>query len=143
MVAGLVFLAVEMIGRELAHDTTALTTPVRIASLLLGEDVARASTPAGLLLLALLLHAMLSLVYALVICLAVRHLPVRFGLLFGGAFGALIYVLNHHVLTPIFPAFAAARGGVAVLAHVSFGVTAVAVFAILRAPRRRSPTAEP
>jgi hypothetical protein len=125
-----------MLGRELAKDTTSLTTPVRIASLLLGEDVSRSPEPAGLLMLALVLHAMLSLVYAMMICLAVTHVPLRLALLLGAVFGAVIYVVNHHALTPLFPAFAAARGGIALVAHVVFGVTAVAVFDALRRRRR-------
>jgi hypothetical protein len=135
LIAGLVFLVVEMVGRELAHDTTAFTTPVRIASLLLGEEVTRSNAPAGLLVLALVLHAMLSLVYGLMICLAVQRLPIRPALFIGGLLGAVIYVVNHYVLTPLFPAFAAARGGIALVAHLAFGVTAVAAFAALR--RRR------
>lgn len=141
IVAGTVFMAVEMLGRELARGTTAFTTPVRIASLLLGEDVARSSeAPAGLFVLALALHAMLSLVYASVVCLAVRRLPIGLALLGGALFGAMIYVVNHYALTPLFPAFAAARGGIAIAAHVAFGVTAVWVFRL--SSRRRTSTAD-
>ncbi|VWB52829.1 sodium:proline symporter [Burkholderia latens] len=85
---------------------------------------------------ATLVHAALSLAYVAVLVKLVRNLPPRAALLAGGAFGLVLYGVNLHAFTAIFPWFVQVRGAITLGAHVVFGVTAAGVYCIVRrAPR--------
>lgn len=131
LVAGAVFLVVAIGGHVLWPGTSAWDTPLRIASLLVGSDVeetASTSRP-GLLVLALVIHAMFSLTYAMLLDLTTRRMSGPDRIAFGALFGLALYAVNYQLVAPLLPAFAGAGGPVTVAAHVAFGVTAVLVAA--------------
>lgn len=77
---------------------------------------------------ATVIHFALSIAYAAVIGpFCVRLEPAR-ALAAGAVFGVALYVINLYGLTEIFPWFARARGWNAAVAHVAFGMTAVAAY---------------
>ena len=61
-----------------------------------------------------------------------RWRSTRRAVLIGAAFGVALYIGALHVATLVLPWFAAARGGIALAAHVAFGVSAAAWFRYLR-----------
>lgn len=121
LAGGAAWVLVEVLGRALEHHKNPFDTFVWISSLLLGDSVLAAPSPAAFVVLGLVLHAMLSLVYGLLLCLSVRHLSSQRALIWGFVFALALYIVNYHLLTPLFPVFRAARGGVAILAHLAFG----------------------
>jgi len=86
---------------------------------------------------ATLVHAALSLAYAAVLAKLVRNLSPGAALLAGGVFGLVLYGVNLHAFTAIFPWFVPVRGAITLVAHLAFGVTAAGVYCIVR----RSPRA--
>jgi hypothetical protein len=62
--------------------------------------------------------------------------PAAQAALIGGAFGALLYGINFHLATRLFPWFAASRGWIMLVAHVGFGVVAAALYVSLERSRR-------
>lgn len=86
---------------------------------------------------ATLVHAALSLVYAAVLAKVVRNMSLGAALLAGGAFGLILYGVNLHAFTAIFPWFIPVRGAITLLAHLVFGVTAAAVYHVVGRPVRR------
>ena len=76
---------------------------------------------------ATLVHAALSLAYAAVLAKAIRGLSLGPALVVGGVFGLVLYGVNLYGFTAIFPWFVQVRGGITLIAHVVFGITAAAV----------------
>ncbi|RQS09978.1 sodium:proline symporter [Burkholderia sp. Bp8998] len=109
------------------------------AALVMGR--AALGAPAGfdptIMGVATLVHAALSLAYAAVLAKLVRNLSPGGALLAGGVFGLVLYGVNLHVFTAIFPWFVPVRGAITLVAHLVFGVTAAGVYCIVR----RSPRA--
>lgn len=83
---------------------------------------------------ATLVHAALSLAYAAVLAIVVRNMSLGAALLAGGAFGLILYGVNLHAFTAIFPWFIAVRGAITLVAHLVFGVTAAAVYHVVKRP---------
>lgn len=79
---------------------------------------------------ATLVHFSLSLAYTTVLTMAVRSLSLRSALLAGTVFGLILYGINMHGLTTIFPWFIPVRGVVTLVAHLVFGITAAAIYKI-------------
>ncbi|RQR27653.1 sodium:proline symporter [Burkholderia sp. Bp9143] len=109
------------------------------AALVMGRSVLGA--PAGfdptIMGVATLVHAALSLAYAAVLAKLVRNLSPGAALLAGGVFGLVLYGVNLHAFTAIFPWFVPVRGAITLVAHLVFGVSAAGVYCIVR----RSPRA--
>lgn len=78
---------------------------------------------------ATLVHFTLSIAYAWLLGVATRRLAMDGALLAGAAFGMVLYAVNMHALTLVYPWFANARDAITFTAHVVFGVTAAYVFA--------------
>ena len=110
------------------------------AALVLGRSVlpSSATFDALVMLVATLLHFMLSIAYAAVCAPLAARLEIRPALAAGAGFGIGLYVVNLYGFTAVFPWFAAARGGIALSAHGVFGMTAVAVYRSVSRARRRS-----
>ncbi|WP_175688918.1 sodium:proline symporter [Burkholderia anthina] len=85
---------------------------------------------------ATLVHAALSLAYTAVLAMLVRNLSRGAALLAGGVFGLVLYGVNLHAFTAIFPWFVPVRGAITLVAHVVFGVTAAGVYSGVRRASR-------
>ncbi|CAN0620904.1 Sodium:proline symporter [Burkholderia multivorans] len=81
---------------------------------------------------ATLVHCSLSLAYATVLAKVVREMPLRWTLLAGGAFGLVLYGINLHAFTALFPWFIPVRGAITLVAHLVFGITAAALYHFAR-----------
>ncbi|KVV37555.1 sodium:proline symporter [Burkholderia territorii] len=119
-------------GEDAIHD---LLRDARLtAALVMGPSILGA--PAGfdpaIMGVATAVHAMLSLAYTVVLAKMVRGLSPGAALLAGGAFGLVLYGVNLHAFTAIFPWFVAARGVITLVAHVVFGGVAAGVYCFAR-----------
>lgn len=103
----------------------------RDAAILLGPGVLPppATLDLAILVTAALMHFSLSAVYALVLADAVYRMQTRAAILAGGAYGVILYAINYHAFTLLFPWFAAQRGWEMALAHAVYGGAAAYFYA--------------
>jgi len=83
---------------------------------------------AGVMLAATLIHFTLSIAYAAMLQALASRLHAISALWAGIACGIALYLVNLYGFTLIFPWFEQARGWIALVAHVAFGVTAILVY---------------
>jgi uncharacterized protein YndB with AHSA1/START domain len=78
------------------------------------------------------IHLVLSVGYGLLMTPIIRDLPLGKGLLAGAAFGLVLYAVNLHGFTTVFPWFAVARGWDTAIIHVAFGMALAGSYRLLR-----------
>ncbi|MGU7780065.1 sodium:proline symporter [Burkholderia sp. PU8-34] len=81
---------------------------------------------------ATVVHFSLSLAYTAVLAKVVRSMSLWAALVAGGAFGLVLYGINLHAFTAIFPWFIPVRGVITLAAHLAFGITAAAIYRVVR-----------
>ncbi|AFT90036.1 hypothetical protein BUPH_08334 (plasmid) [Paraburkholderia phenoliruptrix BR3459a] len=134
-VAGAVFLVIELFAMRVAGQS--LWVPLRmIAAIPMGRDALQAAPFApGVVAVALVTHFALSILFAVILAviMAPFSLDSSVGLasLVGVVFGVLLYVINFHGMTYVFPWFADARGWVSFLNHIVFGLVAADTYLAL------------
>lgn len=137
IIAGAVFLLLEMIMVPLFLGMP-VWAPVRmIAAIVLGPGVLPppATFDAGIGLTAMIVHFLLSIIFALILAAIIRRLPTGTAVLTGLIFGLALYLINFHVLTAAFPWFADARNWVSIFAHLVFGGVAAWIYKGLQRSR--------
>ncbi len=125
VIAGGLFMTLEMFliqvfGRGNMWD------PVRLsASIAMGNRAVAASTPFtfDIFMVGMLVHFVVSIWYAVVLGLIIRRLKTGPALLVGAGFGLLLYFVHFYGLTFLYPWVANARNWIAVVAHLTFGVS--------------------
>ena len=129
-IAGLIFLILEMIMVPLFLNGSPWGPPRMIAAIILGENVLPppASFDLTIVMVALILHFILSIVYALIIGLFVSKANATIAVIVGIGAGLLIYFVNFYRFTSQFPWFAMARNWVSIFAHAVFGLSAALAF---------------
>lgn len=103
------------------------------AALVLGRGVLPppATFDLAVWVVAAVIHFAISIACAALLGPLAAQLSRVRALLAGAVFGIALYVVNLYGFTEIFPWFAAARGGIAVAAHVVFGLSTVAAWRVL------------
>lgn len=141
VIAGAVFLAVEMLMVMAFMGESPWAPPRMMAAMLLGRDVLPppADFDAGIVMAAMLVHFPLSIVYGLITGWIVHRLNSTNVLLIGAVFGMAIYFINFYLIAPAaFPWFMEARNGISVTGHLIYGLVLGASYAALR--RHKSAT---
>ena len=82
------------------------------------------------MLAATVIHLGLSVLYAALLFPFANLRSSAVAMPAGAAFGALLYALNLHVLTGLFPWLTVARGAIALAAHLAFGISAMVVLRV-------------
>jgi hypothetical protein len=110
------------------------------AAMVLGYSVLPppATFDVGIMLIAALIHFMLSIIYAVLLTPLATRLNTVLALLAGVGFGIVLYIVNLYGFTAIFPWFAQARGWITLIVHAVFGVTAITVYRWLDVSSARS-----
>ncbi len=125
LVAGLVFLIVEMILVPTVGGGSAFGPPRMMAAIVMGEGVLPppATFDAPIFLVGMLVHFVLSIVLGVVFAaLFARRAYSDTTLIgIGAAFGLVVYFIHFFGLTAIFPWFEMARNWITVFAHIVFG----------------------
>jgi hypothetical protein len=126
IIAGLIFLVLEMVMVPLFLDGAAWGPPRMIGAIILGKDVLPppASFDLGVVMVAIVLHLILSIIYAIIIGYIVKSMSFGKAIAVGAVIGLVIYFVNFYLMTALFPWFAMARNWVSAFSHVSFGVGA-------------------
>jgi hypothetical protein len=124
LVAGLVFLVLEMMMVALVLGESPWGPPRMIAAIVLGKGVLPppATFDFGIVIVAMIVHFILAIVYALIFAFAAQRLTTGVAVAAGGAFGLILYLVNFYGFTAVFPWFAMARNWVSVFAHTVFGL---------------------
>lgn len=97
------------------------------AALVLGSRVLPPPATFGfeIWIVAILIHFALSISYAAVLFPFAMRLGGSGSFMAGAGFGILLYAVNLYGFTEVFPWFVQARGWIAAVAHVAFGVSAI------------------
>lgn len=100
------------------------------AALVLGPSVLPppASFDLGVMAVATVVHFALSLVYCVIVAFCVARQPTARAIACGAAFGLMLYLVNLHGFTLVFPWFAQARDWITVVAHLAFGIVAAIAY---------------
>lgn len=100
------------------------------AAMVLGRSVLTpaATFDAGVMLMATLIHFMISITCAALLALVAARLDTIPASLAGIGFGIALYVVNLYGFTAIFPWFAQTRGWITLIAHGVFGLTAILAY---------------
>jgi len=100
------------------------------AAMVLGRSVLSPSATfdGGVMLIATLIHFMISITCAVLLALLTARLDTIPAPLVGIGFGVALYVVNLYGFTAIFPWFVQARGWITLIAHGVFGLTAITVY---------------
>jgi uncharacterized membrane protein YagU involved in acid resistance len=126
VIAGIVFMMLEMVMVPLFLGASGWGPPRMIAAIVMGRGVLPppASFDLGVMMVALIVHLVLSIVFALILAWLIYRVGTGVALLIGAAFGLLLYLVNFYGFTAVFPWFAEARNWVSVFTHVVFGFVA-------------------
>jgi hypothetical protein len=142
LIAGLVFLILEMVMVWLFMGESPWAPPRMIAAIALGKDVLPmppdkpATFDMGIMMTAMVIHFVLAIIYGLIGAWLVHRFDWVGGLLIGGAFGLALYIVNFHVIAPVaFPWFTMAQNWISVFAHIVFGAVLGEAYMALRRPR--------
>ncbi len=133
IIAGAVFMMLEMIMVPLFMGDSPWAPPRMIAAIIMGKDVLSsmeqpATFDPGVMMAAMILHFMLSIIYAIIIGWICRTRSMGISITIGAVFGLAIYVINFYGFTAIFPWFAMARNWISIFAHLMFGIVAAWAF---------------
>lgn len=108
-----------------------------MASILMGTSVLPppASFDAGIVLVGLLVHFLLSLIFGAILTTIIHRWGLLIGLLGGALFGLAIYAINYFTFTLLFDWFYVLRSWPILLAHVLFGATTGFIYELLEVER--------
>lgn len=124
LIAGLVFMMMEMLLVALFLGHSAWGPPRMIAAMALGKDVLPppATFDIVVMMVAMMIHLVLSIVLAFVFAFIAKGRSIGMAMPIGAIFGLVIYLVNFYGMTAVFPWFAKARNWVSLFSHVMFGV---------------------
>ena len=126
LVAGLVFMMLEMVLMGTIGGQSPWGPPRMIAAMAMGKGVLPppATFDMGIMMVAMMIHFPLSIILAAILGWAISHwhMSLMTSLIVGTIFGLVVYFVNFYVMTAIFPWFAMARGGIGIFAHAMFGL---------------------
>lgn len=129
--AGTVFLVLELLAMRFILGTHPGVLIRMIAAITQGSAVLPPPmTPdVSVTLAAVILHFVMSLVYALAFAFIAKGRSIRSATLLGAAYGLILYVVNFYGFTLLFPWFVQARDWSSIVTHVIFGGVLGALYA--------------
>lgn len=126
LVAGLVFMMLEMVLVGTIGGQSPWGPPRMIAAMAMGKEVLPppATFDTGIVMVAMIIHFPLSIILAAVLGWVISHwrMNLMTSLVVGTIFGLVVYFVDFYIMTGIFPWFAMARGGISIFAHAMFGL---------------------
>lgn len=126
VIAGLIFMMLEMILVAALNGDSPWAPPRMIAAIVMGKGVLPPPAPFDVLVMmvAMMVHFAMSIMLGLIFGWLISRgsMTLVKALIFGVVFGLIVYVIGFYLMTPIFPWFAMARGGISIFAHIMFGL---------------------
>lgn len=145
LIAGVAFMMLEMFLVWALQGQSPWAPPHMIAAMVMGEGVlpetgTYAAFDFGVVMVAMVVHLVLSVVLGLLGAWIVHRFDMGVALVVGAVYGWAIYIVNFLMVAPIlFPWFAMARGGISIFAHVVFGAVLTGAYIMLRRRHVRTP----
>ncbi len=132
LIAAVVFMMMEM-ALVAATGGSPWGPPRMIAAMVLGKEALPppATFDPMIMMVAMGIHGVLSVLLALLFVLAASRLNLVLSLVLGAVFGLVIYLVNFHGFTALFPWFAMARGAVSIMSHIMFGVVLALAYKLM------------
>ncbi len=128
LIAGLVFVIMEMILVATVGGGSAWAPPRMMAAMVMGEGVLPGpenppTFDLGIVMAGMIVHFALSIVLALVLAAILTAAGSGMGAAvgIGVAFGLVVYLVNFYGFTALFPWFENARNWITILSHLGFG----------------------
>lgn len=125
VVAGLVFVMLEMVLVPTVGGGAMWGPPRMMGAIVLGKGVLPppATFDAGIVMVGMLVHFVLSAVLGVIYAAIASALKLSAGLstLAGIVFGLIVYLVNFYGFTEVFPWFAMARTPITLITHLVFG----------------------
>lgn len=135
LIAGAVFIALEMALVALLQGMSPWAPPRMIAAIALGEGVLPPpdTFDAGIVAVAMAIHFVLSVLLAVVLGWAISRSSLRLtaSVVGGTVFGLVVYFVDFYGFTAVFPWFAMARGTISIVAHAVFGAVLGGTYHVL------------
>ncbi len=124
LIAGAVFMVLEMIMVPMFLGGSPWGPPRMIAAIAMGPDVLPppGSFDLGILIVAMMIHLALSIVLAFAFAFIAKGRSMGTAIMIGAVFGLVVYLVHFFGMTAVFPWFAGARNWVSTFAHLMFGV---------------------
>lgn len=137
LIAGVVFLILQMVGRAMVTGGSVWLAPHYIAAMILGPDALPPPAPFDplVVLIAIVLNTILSLIFTLILAAIIHEWQLITGVIVGALFGLALYAINYYSLSYFFPWFYPIRTWVDVAAHVLFGAIAGGIYEYLEIER--------
>lgn len=137
LVAGLVFLLAEMIGRAAVTGGSPWITTRYIAAIVMGEGALPPppTFDAVIFVVALLVNFGLALLFTMILAAIIHEWNLVTGIVVGALFGLAIYAINYYTFTRFFPWFFPVRNWTDILSHLLFGAVAGGVYEALERER--------
>lgn len=137
IVAGIAFLILEM-GLVAATGGAVWGPPRMMAAIVMGEGVLPppATYSPGIMAVAMVVHFVLSIIYAAVLAAILQWWPRPLwpALGVGAMFGLIIFLVNFYGFTELaFPWFAMARNWITIVSHLVFGVVLAGSYKLIAA----------
>jgi len=143
VIAGLVFLMLEMVLVWMAQGQSPFGPPHMMAAMVLGKEVLPppdtwAPFDPKIMMMAMMIHFPVSIAYGLLGAWLVHRFDWAAGLMIGAALGLAIYIVNFYMIAPVaFPWFEMGRNWVGAFSHLMFGAVLAGAYIALRRPRPR------
>jgi uncharacterized membrane protein YagU involved in acid resistance len=127
MIAGVVFLMMEMILVATVGGESPWGPPRMMAAMVMGQEVLPppATFDFAVVMVAMIVHFVLSIIYGFILAWAIANWTMGLGaaIAVGAVFGLALYLINFYIFTPLmFPWFAMARNMITISAHIVFGL---------------------
>lgn len=127
LVAGIVFLLMNMILNPIFNDVDALFIIHYFASLIVGEEALTQSSITTLIL-GLVVHAVLSILFAFVIAVVIHRWGLLVGIIGGGLLGLALYGINFYFVTYVVEWIFGINNTWLLISHIVFGAVAGGVY---------------
>lgn len=133
LIAGAVFMMLEMIMVPLFMNGSPWGPPRMIAAIVMGKDVLPmpgqpVTFSFSVLMVAVMLHFILSIVFAVILGFICKKMSMGASIMVGAIFGLVLYFVNFYGFTALFPWFAMARNWISIFSHIMFGAIAAYAF---------------
>ena len=132
VMSGIVFLGILM-GLTAWYLGSPWVIPRLLASILLGKSVLPppATFEPGVFALALVIHILLSMLFACLIAFVLHRWGLLVGIVGGAMFGLALYAVNFYTLSYFVPWFFPLRSWIMLAGHVVFGAVAGGLYEAL------------
>ncbi|MGH6612504.1 MAG: hypothetical protein ACRECQ_19840 [Burkholderiaceae bacterium] len=141
IISGLLFAVLEMILSPLVRGGTPWT-PVRyIAGIVMGQGVTQPphTFDLAVITVGVVFHMALSLVYVIILAFIINRMSTGMSIVVGAVFGLVLYLINFHGFTAVFPWWVNARGWLSIFTHIVFGIAVAWPYKALQRQRPVNP----